>query len=203
MAMRSAAEITLPDGLTRLERALIYAARLHADHTRKGTAIPYFSHLASVAALVLEHGGTEDHVIAALLHDAVEDRGGRPTLEDIRHRFGDVVARIVDGCGDDDESGVRDASTWRRRKERYLAHLADAPDEVRLVSAADKLHNARAILTDYRSHGEALWARFNATREDILWYYQGLVKVFRVRGPQALTRELAGVVDEIVRMAEP
>jgi GTP pyrophosphokinase len=140
-------------------------------------------------------------VIAALLHDAVEDQGGRPTLEDIRRRFGDVVAGIVEGCSDDDESGARDASTWRPRKERYLAHLTKAPTDVRLVSAADKLHNARAILADYRVLGDDLWARFNAKRDDILWYYRGLVEVFRVRGPEALAAELARVVEELGRMS--
>jgi GTP pyrophosphokinase len=200
--MHSASEITLPDGLTRLEQGLVYAARLHDGHTRKGTTIPYFSHLTSVAALVLEQGGNEDQMIAALLHDAVEDRGGRPTLEDIRRRFGDVVAGIVEGCSDDDESGARDFSTWRRRKERYLAHLTKAPKEVRLVSAADKLHNARAILADYRVLGDALWARFNAKRDDILWYYRGLVEIFRVRGPEALAAELARVVDELGRVSQ-
>src|SRR6185369_7734785 len=102
---------------------------------------------------------------------------------------------------DDDESGARDASTWRPRKERYLAHLTETPQEVRLVSAADKLHNARAILADYRVLGDALWARFNAKRDDILWYYRSLVEVFRLRGPEALATELARVVEELDRMS--
>lgn len=192
--MHSASEITLPEGLSRFEQALVYAARLHDGHTRKGTTIPYFSHLASVAALVLEHGGSEDQMIAALLHDAVEDRGGHPTLEDIQRRFGVVVARIVEGCSDDGETDLRDASTWRTRKEHYLAHLADAPEDVRLVSAADKLHNARAILTDYRRIGDLLWVRFNARRDDILWYYESLARTFRRLGPKNLANELESVV---------
>ena len=146
----------------KLQRALEYASRLHSDQYRKGTRVPYITPLLAVAAIVGENGGTENEVVAALLHDAPEDQGGLATLEDIRARFGDEVAEIVEGCTDtyDDPK-----PPWRERKEAYLAHLADASDSVRLVSAADKLHNARTVLSDYRVLGEDLWERFNGGRK--------------------------------------
>ena len=127
--------------------ALDYAVRLHDGQMRKGTDIPYVSHLLAVAALVMESGGDQDETIAALLHDAVEDCGGRPVLNEIRSRFGDRVADIVDGCTD---AYTEPKPPWKARKEQYLHHLEDASESILLVSNADKLHNARAILTDYR-----------------------------------------------------
>src|SRR5215204_2584660 len=142
----------------KLEQALPYASRLHRDQVRKGTSTPYITHLLAVASIVGENGGTEDEVVAALLHDGPEDQGGEATLEVIRARFGDEVAETVDGCTDTYENPK---PPWRERKERYLAHLAHATGSVRLVSSADKLHNARAVLSDYRLLGEDLWTRFN------------------------------------------
>jgi (p)ppGpp synthase/HD superfamily hydrolase len=146
-----------------------------------------------VASLVLEDGGTEDQAIAALLHDAAEDQGGRPRLEDIRVRFGETVREIVDGCTDtfDDPK-----PPWRPRKEAYIARLRDEPEHVLRVSLADKLHNARAILRDYDTLGERLWARFNAAPHDILWYYRALVDAFQDTD-SPLARELARVVSEL------
>lgn len=178
--------------------ALVYAHRLHGHAIRKGTSIPYVSHLLAVAALVLEAGGDEETAIAALLHDAVEDGGGRPRLEDIRARFGERVARIVEECSD---SFTEPKPPWPERRRAYLARLPAAPREALVVSAADKLHNARAILADYRAQGEGLWQRFNAPREDILWYYRELVAIFRDRGPASLAGELARVVAEIHHLA--
>src|SRR6266705_4170467 len=129
----------------RFEEALIFATRLHASQSRKGSAIPYIAHLLAVTALVLENGGNEDEAIAALLHDAIEDQGGAATREIIRHRFGDTVVTIVDGCTD---AEVIPKPPWRPRKEAYIAQLRDASASVRLVSAADKLHNARTVLAD-------------------------------------------------------
>src|SRR4029078_1161990 len=129
------------------DEALAYAARLHAGQTRKGTEAPYIAHLLAVTALALEHGASEDEAIAALLHDAVEDQGGRPTLERIRRRFGDEVAAIVEGCNDTDENHK---PPWRARKERDITHLRQAPSAVRLVAAADKLHNAHSVLAEYK-----------------------------------------------------
>lgn len=179
---------------SRFDAALVYASQAHRGQKRKGTEIPYVSHLLSVAGIVLEEGGDEDEAIAALLHDAVEDQGGQARLEDIRRRFGARVATIVEGCTDADTIAK---PAWRERKERYLAHLPSASSSVLKVSAADKLHNARAILADYRSHGESLWERFNADRDSILWYYRSLVDVFRTRGPASLAAELDRAVSEI------
>jgi (p)ppGpp synthase/HD superfamily hydrolase len=145
----------------KLEHALLYASRLHRNQVRKGTSTPYITHLLAVASIVGENGGTEDEVVAALLHDAPEDQGGEATLRDIRLRFGDEVAEIVDGCTDTYQDPK---PPWRERKERYLAHLANAPDSVRLVSSADKLHNARSVLSDYMLVGEDLWTRFNGKK---------------------------------------
>ncbi|HET7569288.1 MAG TPA: HD domain-containing protein [Gammaproteobacteria bacterium] len=180
----------------RFEEALTYAADLHQEQMRKGSGIPYISHLLAVCALVLEYGGSEDEAIAALLHDAVEDQGGQSTLEEIRQRFGENVAAIVEACSDTD---VVPKPPWRARKEAYLKHLETAPSSVILVSAADKLHNARSILTDYRQQGEALWSRFNVGRDGQIWYYQQLTSVFRQRRMhQALVEELARTVAAIV-----
>jgi (p)ppGpp synthase/HD superfamily hydrolase len=182
----------------RFEEALTLAVRLHASQVRKGTAVPYIVHLLAVASLVLEQDADEDEAIAALLHDAVEDQGGEATLGEIRRRFGDPVAEIVDGCTD---ARTIPKPPWRGRKEAYLAHLSQAPAAVRLVSAADKLHNARTILADYRTLGEALWERFNGGREGTLWYYRSLVEAFRVAGSTPLVDELDRVVSELERLA--
>lgn len=181
----------------RFSEALEYAAKKHATQLRKGTRIPYVSHVMAAASLVLEHGGGEDEAIAALLHDIPEDCGGRAALDEIRGRFGKAVARIVEGCKDSFE---KPKPPWRRRKEKYLAHLATASKSVLLVSAADKVHNARSILSDYREQGEKLWKRFNAGSGGQLWYYRQLVKAFRARGSSPLVDELDRVVTELERL---
>ncbi|MHB1037991.1 MAG: HD domain-containing protein [Pirellulales bacterium] len=181
---------------SRFEEALVYAARLHADQQRKGSGVPYVAHLLGVASIALENGAGEDEAIAALLHDAIEDQGGAATREEIRRRFGEVVVAIVDGCTDSD---TQPKPPWRQRKEAYLAHLRTAGPSVRLVSAADKLHNARAILWDYRLEGEALWRRFKGGREGSLWYYWSLIAVYRQAGSTPLVEELDRVVSEIER----
>jgi GTP pyrophosphokinase len=174
--------------------ALTFAAQLHNAQTRKGAEIPYISHLLCVAGLVLEYGGTEDEAIAALLHDAVEDQGGQPTLERIRRRFGSAVAQIVESCSDAD---VVPKPEWRRRKEAYVAHVGDASESARLVSAADKLHNATAILRDYRRLREGLWMRFNGGKDGTLWYYRSLVEAYKAAGPHPIQDELDRVVSEL------
>jgi len=176
----------------KFEEALVCACRLHKDQVRKGTSIPYITHLLAVASIVGENGGTEEEVVAALLHDAPEDQGGKATLENIRTNFGDEVAKTVDGCTDTYEDPK---PPWRERKERYLAHLASAPAPVRLVSSADKLHNARAVLSDYRELGEDLWTRFNGGKEGTLWYYRAIVDTLRGDGP--IIEELDRIVAEI------
>jgi (p)ppGpp synthase/HD superfamily hydrolase len=182
----------------KFEWALVYAARVHGDHYRKGTDVPYITHLLAVAAIVGENGGTEDEVVAALLHDAPEDRGGEARLTDIRLRFGDAVAELVAGCTDTYEDPK---PPWRERKERYLAHLAGASDAVRLVSAADKLHNARSVLSDYRAVGEDLWTRFNGGKEGTLWYYRAVVDNLRTQNDDPIVEELDRVVGELELLA--
>jgi GTP pyrophosphokinase len=146
---------------------------------------------------VLEHGGDEDAACAALLHDVVED--GHATLDELRIQFGPTVAAIVEGCSD---TTALPKPPWRERKQRYLAHLQHATPATLLVSGCDKLHNARAILADYRAFGDALWERFNreaggATRQ--LWYYRELVEAFRARLPDALLAQLDEVVTALER----
>ena len=182
----------------RFEQALLFATRKHAGQIRKGTPAPYISHLMGVAGLVFEAGGDEDLAIAALLHDVVEDCGGAPMLKEVRRRFGKRVAHVVEGCTDTDQVPK---PPWRERKEVYLAHLPQASAAVRLVAAADKLHNARATVADYRALGEAVWERFNGGREGTLWYYRALVEALQAAGPSPLVEELDRVVSELERLA--
>ena len=177
----------------RFEHALLYAAQLHRDQVRKGTSTPYITHLLAVASIVGENGGTEDEVVAALLHDAPEDQGGEVRLREIRAQFGDGIAEIVEGCSDTFETPK---PPWRERKERYLAHLEDASGSVRLVSSSDKLHNARTVLSDYRLLGEDLWTRFNGKKTGTLWYYRAIVDTLQGDGP--VVEEL----DRVVRKLE-
>ena len=182
----------------KFEDALVYATRLHRDQIRKGTEAPYVTHLLAVASIVGEDGGTEDEVVAALLHDAPEDRGGKERLEEIRGRFGNEVAEIVDGCTDTYEDPKPE---WRPRKEAYVAHVAEASASIRLVSAADKLHNARSILADLRAVGDELWDRFTGGKEGTLWYYRALVEAYAGAGPNPIVEELDRVVREIEALA--
>ena len=182
----------------RFEEAANYAVRLHSEQFRKGTEIPYAAHLFSAASIALTHGANEDEAIGALLHDAVEDQGGTATLAEIRRRFGDAVAAIVEGCTDTD---VVPKPPWRARKEAYIAHVRKASSSVRLVSASDKLDNARAVLADYYVLGEGLWERFNGGKDGTLWYYCELVKAFREAGGGSIVDELDRVVQELCRVA--
>ena len=174
--------------------ALTFATTLHANQIRKGSGVPYISHLLGVTSIALEHGANEDEAIAALLHDAIEDQGGTATREEIRRRFGDTVTEIVNGCTDADTTPK---PPWQQRKEAYIAHIPTASTSVRLVSAADKLHNARSILTDYYIVGEAVWKRFQGGKEGTLWYYRSLVVAFRQAGSSPLIDELERVVSEL------
>lgn len=190
---------TRPDFSPRFDRALVYAHQLHARQTRKGTPIPYIGHLLAVTSIVIENGGTEDEVIAALLHDAIEDAGGDPIRNDIRNRFGDNVLEIVEGLTDTDQTPK---PPWRARKEAYLAHLSEASNSVVLVSLADKIHNAGSILRDRRSEGDSVWSRFTGGKEGSLWYYRALVDAFRARGQfAAMTDELDRIVTELEHLA--
>jgi (p)ppGpp synthase/HD superfamily hydrolase len=182
----------------RFEKALVYAAVVHAGQTRKGTGIPYIGHLLGVASIALEYGANEDEAIGALLHDAGEDAGGAGRIEDIRVRFGETVAKIVEGCTD---TVIMPKPPWRERKEKYIAHVKDADASTILVSAADKLYNTRAILRDLRKGGNAAWSRFKGGKEGSLWYYRAIVNAFRAHGESDLIDELNRVVTEIERLA--
>jgi len=183
----------------RFDEALAYAHEAHRDQLRKGTRIPYISHLMAVAAIVLENGGDEDAAIAALLHDVIEDGGGDAARREIRRRFGQRVVGIVDECTD---AEVIPKPPWRGRKEDYIARLRHASPQARLVTSADKLHNARTILADYRVVGEALWERFNAGRDEILWYYRSLAAALKEGGATPLVEELERVVNELTRLVK-
>ena len=183
----------------RFDRALLYATHVHGGQVRKGTSTPYVAHLLAVSATVLEYGGDEDLAIAALLHDSVEDQGGRARLEDVRNRFGDRVARVVAACSDSlaDTSKGEQKADWQKRKEDYLTHLDTADEDVLRVSLADKVHNARAILRDLRKPdvGDAIWSRFSQSREKTIWYYRGLADKFRKMWPGQLADELHEIVE--------
>jgi (p)ppGpp synthase/HD superfamily hydrolase len=179
----------------RFVEAVEYAAHAHAGQVRKGTDVPYLSHLLAVAAQVIEDGGAEDEAVAALLHDVVEDQGGWPRLLDVRERFGDHVGDLVEACTDYDVTGERDP--WPVRKERYLAHIAEMSEPVRRISLADKLHNARSILRDHREVGEAVWERFNAGRAAQLWYYRALADAFATWSTSPSVADLEAAVAEL------
>ncbi|TNF31678.1 MAG: HD domain-containing protein [Deltaproteobacteria bacterium] len=188
-------ETTEPRLSERFDQALAFTSRLHRRQLRKGTSVPYVSHLLAVAGIALEHGADEDTAIAALLHDAVEDQGGAETLERIRVGFGERVAEIVAACSDTDRVPK---PPWRQRKEAYLAHLAAERDrDVLLVSASDKLHNARTILVDARALGDRTWTRFAGGKDGALWYYQSFVETIR---DNAAAHPLAALVDELERV---
>jgi (p)ppGpp synthase/HD superfamily hydrolase len=180
-------------------KALVYAEAKHHTQTRKGgNNIPYIGHLLSVAGMVIEAGGDETQAIAALLHDAVEDAGGPTTLKEIRDVFGDEIAAIVSECSDTDQTPK---PPWRKRKEDYIAHLGDASDAAILVSLADKVDNARATLRDLHIEGPAVWQRFSVhDPQEHLWYYGGLLKVYRDRSTSWLVDELQRVLDEMKRL---
>lgn len=188
----------------RFARALTYAHQLHQKQVRKGTTIPYLSHLLAVSALVLENGGDEDQAIAALLHDSLEDGPRYSTYTraqiaaDIAAQFGERVLRIVEGCTDRQDADTRD---WWTRKQAYLHHLEQVDGDVLLVSNADKLHNAQTIWRDYQQVGEAVWQRFSTGKQGTLWYYQRLADLFQRRHPSPLAQELQAVVQALVTQA--
>lgn len=182
----------------RFDDAFVYAHRIHRNQRRKRTERPYISHLMGVASLVLQYGGDEEQAIAALLHDAVEDCGGAPRLKEIREKFGERVARIVNGCTDSEQM---QKPPWRERKQRYVDHVRKEEPDVLLVSAADKLYNVREILMDLREHGSAVWDRFSGGREGSLWYYRALVEAFHGRAAHALVDELERAVSELERLS--
>ena len=182
----------------RFVKALGYAARLHARQIRKRTERPYIGHLLGVTSIVIEYGGDEEMAIAALLHDAVEDQGGLPRLREIRKLFGKRVAHIVDGCTD----AYKDPKPpWLERKRAYVERVAQESEDVRLVSAADKLSNARETLHEVRVHGESVFERFAGKKAGTMWYYRALIEAFRRAGNNPLIEELDRVVTDLENLA--
>jgi (p)ppGpp synthase/HD superfamily hydrolase len=189
----------------RFSRAVDYALILHIER-RKGSDIPAMAHLLGVASLVIGEAGhttfpvTEDMVIAALLHDAVEDHGGTPRLKDIEYSFGANVARMVEGLSDTLAEDSDQKEPWEQRKETYLKRLRSEPPDVQLISAADKLYNARTILDDYRKIGPEVWKRFKRGRDLQIWYFNSLLEIFKVSGCNRIVEELERVVFELTRI---
>lgn len=179
----------------RFDKAVKFARKAHKNQARKGTEIPYISHLLGVTSIVLEMQGTEDEAIAALLHDVVEDCGGAPMAERVRAKFGDDVARIVLANTDTDQ---KPKPPWRTRKQEYLDSLPGKARDELLISLADKLHNARATLLDYRRIGDDIWPRFKEGREGQLWYFNELVRHFTARADD-LGPQCASKLDDFVR----
>ena len=186
----------------RFGRAVDYARTLHVER-RKGTGIPSMAHLLGVASLVVSQDGrvpfavSEDMVVAAVLHDTVEDHGGAGRLNDLADHFGDAVARMVEGLSDSLGEDRNSKEPWEQRKRRYLARLAHESPEVRLICAADKLDNARAILDDYRRIGPEVWKRFARSRDLQLWYFRELLTIFARAGTNRIVAEFGRVVGEL------
>lgn len=183
----------------RFTRAIHLAACAHEGQSRKGTPIPYITHPIAVAGLVAQHGGDEDQQIAGLLHDVLED-GGAHYAPIIARDFGPRVLSIVEGCTDGTPDEAGNKAPWEERKRIYIAHLAEAKDDVLMVSGCDKLSNARAILDDLVAIGPSVFERFTAKKAGTLWYYQELSKIFTERGAP-MAKALGATVDEITRRA--
>jgi (p)ppGpp synthase/HD superfamily hydrolase len=182
--------------------AVDYARHIHIER-RKGTDIPYMAHLLGVASLVMGEAGhagfpvTEDMVIAALLHDAAEDQGGLRRLQDIEQNFGPNVARMVEGLSDSLSEDSSNKQAWPERKQAYIERLRGEPADVRLISVADKIYNARAILEDYREIGPRVWERFKRGRAEQIWYFDELLAVYKSTGTSRIVEELERVVEEL------
>ena len=189
----------------RFTQAVDYARQVHVS-LRKGTQVPYMAHLLGVASLVLGETGhvpfpvDEEMAIAALLHDAVEDEGGLPRMRDIEAKFGKEVAQIVDGCTDSFEEDADRKQEWEQRKSSYIERLWNEPPGTLLVSIADKLYNARAILEEYRQIGSEVWKRFKRGRKQQLWYFDELIKVYEEKCPEwRIVHELKRTVKELAQ----
>jgi (p)ppGpp synthase/HD superfamily hydrolase len=171
----------------RFTDTLVYATQLHATQTRKGKSTPYIAHLLSVTALVLEDEGSENEAIAALLHDALEDQPGKTSPEKILQQFGQPVLDLILACTDTPEGYQGGPKPpWKERKEKYLSHLRDSVSpEVLRLTMADKLHNLRDLVSDYRIQGEEVWSRFNAGKEEQLWFFRSLLDILNNKMPKS------------------
>jgi len=181
----------------RFDHALLFAAQVHRNQERKKSGVPYISHLLGVAAIVLDYGGDEDMGIAALLHDAAEDHGGKAMLAVISQMFGPRVAKIVDGCTDSYGDEGKNKPKWYPRKLRYIRRMRHEDADTRFVSAADKLYNARAVLRDVRQYGDSAFGSFSAPKAKVLWYYRSLVREYRAAG---VTHQLKPLLDDYDRV---
>ena len=188
----------------KFQEALVFAADVHKGQVKKGTSIPYISHPLAVCALVLEHGGDEEEAIAALLHDILEDHPETVTRERLQEQFGERVLSVVEGCTDTPPNyrgGPK--PPWRERKIAYIDRLRREGSAYARVALADKLHSARAILSDYRQLGDQLWSRFNAGKEEQLWYFRSLVGAFADAGaPSQMVEEFNHTVIQLEGLAK-
>jgi len=188
----------------RFSLAVNFAGHQHAFQTRKSTSIPYICHPLGVASLIIEAGGDEDQAIGGLLHDIAEDCGGEYQLTRIEEMFGERVAAIVRGCSDSLTAEFEIKPPWEERKEQHLAHLWTASDDVLIVTAADKVHNARSIVTDLQIEGDAVWDRFNAERHQIIWYYTSVLSILKERGvSNVLVRPLDHAIKNMKKRSFP
>jgi GTP pyrophosphokinase len=184
----------------RIAQALSLAVEAHAGQMRKGTTIPYISHPLAVASIALEYGADEDQAIAALLHDAIED-GGEEFARLIEGQFGQRVLALVEGCTDGIPDATGQKADWHTRKRSYLNHLSTAHEDVLLISAADKLHNARSIVSDLKSVGQIVFERFSTKKDGTLWYYQSLAGIFETR-EVPIAKPLKEAVDEMIKFSQ-
>ena len=181
--------------------AYVYSYKLHKKQTRKGSNIPYFTHLSSVSNLIIENNGTTTQAIAGLLHDAVEDQGGAKTLAAIKRKFGPKVAKIVDQCSD---TTIKPKPPWKTRKIKYIENIKNKTQDTLLVSLCDKYHNANCILSDYQKVGEEIWDRFTASKQETFWYYESLYKEFKkyLKNHLELIKAYKNAVDEMKRIIQ-
>lgn len=181
--------------------AYVYSYKLHKKQTRKGSNIPYFTHLSSVSNLIIENNGTTTQAIAGLLHDAVEDQGGAKTLAVIKRKFGPRVAKIVDQCSD---TTIKPKPPWKKRKIKYIKDIKNKSQDTLLVSLCDKYHNANCILSDYQKVGEEIWDRFTASKQETFWYYESLYKEFKkyLKNHLELIKAYKSTVDEMKRIIQ-
>ena len=181
--------------------AYVYSFELHKKQTRKGSNIPYFTHLSSVSNLIIENNGTTTQAIAGLLHDAVEDQGGAKTLAVIKRKFGPKVAKIVDQCSD---TTIKPKPPWKTRKIKYIKDIKNKTQDTLLVSLCDKYHNANCILSDYQKVGEEIWDRFTASKQETFWYYESLYKEFKkyLKNHLELIKAYKNAVDEMKRIIQ-
>jgi tetratricopeptide (TPR) repeat protein len=183
----------------RFLEAIQLTIHLHGQDNRKSSSVPVLAHLLSVCALVMYDSGSEDEAIAALLHDALEDKPEQITRKEIASRFGNQVLKIVEISTDTPEDFIGGPKPpWRQRKEAYIEHARHADPELLRVTVADKVDNARAMLADYQQIGDKLWERFNTSQEEVIWYFKECVKAYDEGGvSSALLNDLHEIVDQL------